>query len=435
MGYQLLITPYHNKIISALYEERRMVQVLVDEQKQPELCVGGIYVGKVKNIVSNINAAFVEFMPGLMGYLALGEAVAPITANTHADGKIHAGDELIVQVEREPIKSKLASVTTSINLTGKYAVLIHGKPGIGISAKIEDAAVRARLKDFFSRYAQKENPQPGILGQGSNGIGDAHPYPYGFIVRTNAAQASEEELAAELAGLLHRYGRLLSAGIHRTPFSVLEGALPAYLCGLRDQYSGQLERILTDDAALYAQMHAYLSQSQPEDVGKLQLYQEDLPLKVRYSLEHRLREALQKKVWLKSGASLVIEPTEALTVIDVNTGKSVKGRDKTEKHFLKINLEAAKEIASQIRLRNLSGIILIDFIDMQEEGANEALMKALKEYLAADPVRTTLVDMTPLHLVEITRKKVRRPLHEEGLERMVGNGKDECDASVGAGGD
>ena len=154
MGYKLLITPYQDKIISALYDGKRLVQVSVDEQKPSEICVGGIYVGKVKNIVANINAAFVELRPGLMAYLALEQAVAPITANTHADGKIHAGDELVVQVEREPIKSKLASVTTGINLTGKYAVLIHGKSGIGISAKIEDTATRVRLKDFVSKYVE-----------------------------------------------------------------------------------------------------------------------------------------------------------------------------------------------------------------------------------------------------------------------------------------
>lgn len=402
MGYKLLITPYENKIISALYDGKRPIQIFVDEQKQPEICVGGIYVGRVKNIVSNINAAFVELKAGLMAYLALDEARMPITENRHADGKIHAGDEIVVQVVREPMKSKLASVTTCINLTGKYAVLIHGKTNIGISAKIEDPKVRACLKDFFCQHMHGED-------------GTKDEQAFGLVVRTNAAQATKEELAAEINALKSRYGRLLANGVHRMRFSVLESPLPAYLCSLRDQYSGLLDQIITDEPILYEQIQAYLSEYQPEDLGKLLPYQEELPMKVLYSLEHRLREALQKKVWLKSGASLVIEPTEALTVIDVNTGKAVKGRDQSEKHFLKTNLEAAKEIAYQIRLRNLSGIIVVDFIDMEEEAADAVLMQALKEYLAQDPVKTTLVDMTPLHLVEITRKKVRRPLHEEGI--------------------
>ncbi|MDE6875860.1 MAG: ribonuclease E/G [Lachnospiraceae bacterium] len=432
MGYQLLITPCKNKIISALYDGKRPVQFSVEEQEPQKIRVGGIYVGRVANIVSNINAAFVEIKPGIMGYLALGQAAAPITADTHPDGRIHAGDELVVQVEREPIKSKLASVTTNINLTGKFAVLIHGKSGVGVSSKITDPAVRARLKELFSGYAgrQEQGQEPADTLQPRHTVDTG--YGCGFIVRTNAAQAGEGELTAELAGLKRRYEKLLLNGIHRTRFSVLEEPLPAYLCGLRDQYSGQLEEFVTDDPALYGQMYAYLSEYQTEDLSKLKLYQEELPLKVLYSLEHRLREALQKKVWLKSGASLVIEPTEALTVIDVNTGKAVKGREKIEKHFLKINLEAAKEIAYQIRLRNLSGIILVDFIDMQEDGAVDTLMRTLREYLAEDPVKTTLVDITPLHLVEITRKKVRRPLHEEG---MVFHGKNECDAPVGTGED
>lgn len=413
MGYRLLITPYQNKIISALYGEKRPVQISVDEREPQDIRIGGIYVGRVKNIVANINAAFVELKPGLMSYLPLEEAVRPITSNTHADGRIHAGDELVVQVVREPIKSKLASVTAAVNLTGKYAVLLHGKPAVGVSAKIEEPERRAALREFFSRYT------------GEN---------YGFIVRTNAAQAEEEELSAELESLKQRYERLLMQGVHRTRFSVLEGPLPAYICGLRDQYAGMLTEILTDERSLYEEMKAYLEEYQPEDVAKLRLYQEELSLKTLYSFEHRLKEALAKKVWLKSGASLVIEPTEALTVIDVNTGKAVKGRGRGEEHFLKINLEAAKEIAYQIRLRNLSGIILVDFIDMETREADEALMQALREYLAADPVKTTLVDMTPLHLVEITRKKVRRPLYEEGFERMTEYGKDECNAPFDTGG-
>lgn len=414
MGHKLLITPYRDKIISALYDEKRPVQISVDEALPQEICIGGIYVGKVKNIVANINAAFVELKPGIMSYLALDGTVTPITANTHADGKIHAGDELVVQIEREPIKTKLASVTAAVNLTGKYAVLLHGKPTVGVSSRIEDPRLRAELKAFFLQHA------------GEN---------YGFIVRTNAAQAAREALLAEIEGLKKRYERLLLQGVHRARFSVLEGPLPAYICGLRDQYAGMLEEILTDEPSLYEEMKAYLEEYQPEDVKKLRLYKDALPMKALYSFEHRLKEALSKKVWLKSGASLVIEPTEALTVIDVNTGKAVKGRGKGEEHFLKINLEAAKEIAYQIRLRNLSGIILVDFIDMGTQEADEALMQTLREYLAADPVKTTLVDMTPLHLVEITRKKVRRPLHEEGLERMMEHGKNECDAPFDTGGD
>ncbi len=413
MGNKLLITPYQGKIISALYEDRHLVQIAVEEGNRAKICIGGIYIGKVKNIVANINAAFVELTPGVMSYLALDESILPITANVHADGKIHAGDELVVQVVREPIKSKLASVTCALNLTGKYAVLIHGKPGIGISAKILDSDRRVYLREFFGQYAGED---------------------YGFIVRTNAAEVSDKELAEEIFVLRKRYEKICAQGVHRARFSVLEESLPAYLCSLRDQYRGELDEILTDESTLYEEIRSYLLEFSPKDLDKLKLYAEELPLKTLYSFEHRLREALQKKVWLKSGASLVIEPTEALTVIDVNTGKAVKEKGRGEDYFLKINLEAAREIAYQIRLRNLSGIILVDFIDMEEKASDEILLQTLKEYLAADPIKTTFVDMTPLHLVEITRKKVRRPLYEEGFERGLENGKDERDAAFNAGG-
>lgn len=413
MGHKLLITPYRGRIISALYEDRHLLQVSADERRRTEICIGGIYIGKVKNIVKNINAAFVELKPGVMSYLALDESIPPITANVHADGKIHAGDEFVVQVVREPVKSKLASVTCAFNLTGKYAVLIYGKNNIGISAKISDPERRAYLREFFLQYAGED---------------------YGFIVRTNAEGATDKELVEEILSLKERCEKIRTHGVHRTRFSVLEEPMPAYICSLRDQYQGELDEILTDESTLYEEIRSYLLEFQPEDLEKLRLYAEELPLKTLYSFEHRLREALQKKVWLKSGASLVIEPTEALTVIDVNTGKAVKGKSRGEDYFLKINLEAAKEIAYQIRLRNLSGIILVDFIDMQEKVSDEILLQTLKEYLAADPIKTTFVDMTPLHLVEITRKKVRRPLYEENFEGGMEDDKDECDADFDAGG-
>ena len=389
----MIVARRKGQIVSALYEGKRLLQVMADPETEG-IRVGNIYLGRVKNIVKNINAAFVEIAEGVMCYLPL-ENEMPITQNVHKDGKIHAGDELIVQVEREPIKTKLASVTCNLNLAGKYAVLIHGKPVVGISGKITEIAKRQELKALFSEFSSEQ---------------------HGFIVRTNAAEASEEEIRTELQGLLARYEKLKTQSIYRTCFSVLERPIPAYLCSIRDTRTTMLSQILTDDAVLYEEIRDYLQEHQPQDCGKLTRYESELPLLRLFSFESRLKEALGKKVWLKSGASLIIEPTEALTVIDVNTGKAVGGRKQGEDYFLSINLEAAKEIAYQIRLRNLSGIILIDFIDLEKEESNQILLKQLQEYLQADPVKTILVDMTPLHLVELTRKKVRKPLHEMQLE-------------------
>lgn len=393
MGHKLIVARWKGQIISALYDEKRPLQIISDplEEKQG-IQMGGIYLGKVKNIIKNINAAFVEIQEGIRCYLSLETMGAPVTLQQHADGKIHAGDELVVQVEREEIKTKLPSATIHFNLTGKYVVLVHGKQMVGISSKIENPQRRKELKDFYAARIE----------------GD-----YGFIVRTNAENASEPELLAELARLLKRYQRIVSQGKYRARFTVLEQPLPAYLCSIRDDYAYMLEEIVTDDETIFSQMQEYLREYQPEDAEKLRLYQEELPLLRLYSFESRLKEALSPKVWLKSGASLVIEPTEALTVIDVNTGKAVKGRKSGEEYFLSINLEAAREIAYQLRLRNLSGIIIIDFIDMKLEESRKTLLAALQERLKADPVKTALVDMTPLNLVELTRKKARKPLHEQ----------------------
>ena len=165
---------------------------------------------------------------------------------------------------------------------------------------------------------------------------------------------------------------------------------------------------------MYSEIKEYLETYQKEDLHKLKLYSDPmLPLIKLYGIETKLENALKEKVWLKSGGNLIIQPTEALTVIDVNTSKAVTGKKNVEETFFKLNLEAAKEIAKQIRLRNLSGIIIVDFIDMKKEENKECLLNTLNEYLKQDPVKTMLIDMTALNLVEITRKKIRKPLYEQ----------------------
>ena len=187
------------------------------------------------------------------------------------------------------------------------------------------------------------------------------------------------------------------------------------MASLRDSPGGRLEAILTDQADFYEELKRYLYLHQQEDLEKLSFYQDPLlSLSALYGLDKAVEEALGKRVWLKSGGYLVIEPTEAMVVIDVNTGK-YSGKKTLQETIFKINLEAAQEIARQIRLRNLSGIIIVDFIDMEPGENRELLLKALSEAAAADPVKTTVVGMTKLNLVEMTRKKVRRPLHEQVL--------------------
>ncbi len=404
MENKLVITKKNNIIISAFFEGKDMVQVSLNASEE-EGILGNIYLGKVKNIIKNINAAFIEIEDGRMCYYSLGENRYPIMAQGQeydehdvnlTETKIKMGDELIVQVMKEDIKTKAPVVSANLNFTGKYVALTYGKPAFGVSSKITDEKERKRLKEIAKRYQHKE---------------------YGFIIRTNAAYIPEEKIAAEMQKLIDAYVNIRKYGVHRNRFSLLYKTPPNYICDIRDSYTDHVEEFITDDEGLYSNMKEYLETSQPEDLSKLRLYEDSLlSLPNLYGVNDKLNDALRPLVWLKSGGSLVIQPTEALTVIDVNTGKAIAGKKKVQETFLKVNREAAKEIAKQIRLRNLSGIIIIDFIDMELKKDQDQLMEELEGYFKKDPVKTTLVDMTALGLVEVTRKKVRKPLHQQVAE-------------------
>ena len=399
MEQKLVITKQENKIISAFFDGRNMVQVSVNAA-QEEGILGNIYLGKVKNIIKNINAAFIEIADGRMCYYSMSENRCPIMVNggsgpSDRTGEItvKTGDELIVQVIKEDIKTKAPVVTSNINLTGKYVALTYGKTTLGVSSKIEDEKERQRLKGILKRQELKD---------------------CGYIIRTNAAYTPEDVIQKELDALRETYEQIRSYGVHQSRFSLLYSTPPNYICDIRDGYADHVDQFITDDQELYGHIREYLEKYQSEDIGKLRFYEDPtLSLTNLYGVSDKLKEALKPLVWLKSGGTLIIQPTEALTVIDVNTGKAVAGKKKVQETFLKVNREAAKEIAKQIRLRNLSGIIIIDFIDMELKKDKELLMEELESYFKLDPIKTTLVDMTALGLVEVTRKKVRKPLHEQ----------------------
>lgn len=391
---KLVIMRKNEGIVSALFEDNDMVKVNLEPADRGIL--GNIYVGRVKNVVKNIQGAFVEIEGGRMCYFSLKECVSPILVTSKRKAGIAAGDQLLVQVYREPIKTKAPYAVTNLSLTGKYVVLSHGKLGIGISGKITDAGERQRLRELLSPYESGT---------------------YGFVARTNAEKAGAEQIEHEVRVLQALYENLCSFGVHKSVFSCVYHAPFGYLCDIRDGYSKGLGEILTDDKEIYENIRDYLNCYQPEDLEKLRWYQDSLQsLEKLYSVDTKLNRALQRQVWLPCGGTLVIEPTEALTVIDVNTGKAIRGKKKVQETFFKVNMEAAAEAAKQIRLRNLSGIILIDFIDMESEDAKERLLSYLRDLVRQDPVKTVLVDMTPLGLVEITRKKTRKPLYEQVRE-------------------
>jgi ribonuclease G len=401
MNHKLIITKYKDTIISAFFDGMDMIQVSLNLANEDTI-LGNIYQGKVKNIVKNINAAFIEIADGRMCYYSMAENRSPIMSNQYEQKdeglpannvQIKIGDELIVQVTKEDVKTKAPVVSSNINLTGKFVALTYGKSSVGVSTKIEDTKERQRLRSLVKPYASNE---------------------YGFIVRTNSAYIQDELIKNEINSLIDIYNNIRTYGVHKSRYSLLYRTPPSYICDIRDGYSDRVDEFVTDDQGLYENMKEYLAQHQPEDKDKLRLYKDlNLSLSSLYGIKEKINEAIRPMVWLKSGGTLVIQPTEALTVIDVNTGKAVAGRKKVQETFLKVNLEAAKEISKQIRLRNLSGIIIIDFIDMDLKKNKDLLMEELEEHFKKDPIKTTLVDMTALGLVEVTRKKLRKPLHEQ----------------------
>lgn len=407
MDKKYVITRMEGKIFSFLLHDRRAMEIHCDAEGQGS-GLGNIYIGKIKNIAKNIGAAFVEISPGSVCYLPLEDMKNPIYTKKGESKKPQAGDELLVQVSREGIKTKAPAVTTNLTLHGKFLLLTTGNPQTAVSSKLPREE-RGRLLELMGNVLGEE--QGGCSREDSRGqFGSQNEY--GWLLRTNAGGIDEAALRREMTRLRDWYNSLMGRTNYRTCFTCLYQTPPPWISRLLDLYDSSVDEILTDAEDLYCQVNDYLTAAQPEDAAKLRLYQDRLlPMGKLYSLEHQLAQALQERVWLNSGGYLVIQPTEALTVIDVNTGKCETGKNR-EATFLKINREAAVEIARQIRLRNMSGIILVDFINMKGKDANDILLSLLSAELGKDPVRTVLVDMTKLSLVEITRMKKERPLAE-----------------------
>lgn len=395
---KLVVTRWKGQILTAYLQGGRC-RFLNLEREEQESLLGNIYIGKVKNVIKNINAAFIDLGKGRTGFYSLTENKEHLFSDSSlcpGDGQNPArtpkpGDELVIQVARDAVKTKDPVLSCYLNVTGKYAVLTLGKGQIGFSAKLHNGAWKEEVREYLTDFVDER---------------------FGIIVRTNAGEVSKEIIGDEVEFLKQRLFSLLEKAKSRTCFSLLDGAEPYFILSLRDSYADQLEAVETDDRACFERMRAYLELNQKRDLDKLKLYEDpQLPLIKLHSLETAIEEAAGRKVWLKSGGYLVIEPTEALTVIDVNTGKYA-GKKNAEDTILKINLEAAVETARQLSLRNLSGIIVVDFIDMASEAHKKMLLDCLETELKKDPIKSVLVEMTKLGLVEITRKKVRKPFHE-----------------------
>ena len=297
---------------------------------------------------------------------------------------------MLVQISREAFKTKPATATGKLSLTGEYVVLVSDGTGVSVSGKVKKHPHCLALKEKLEETFYKGKPLPA----------------FGFILRTNTAEADGEAVLAEAKKLAEQFQEITGQAKYLKAFTKMYEPLPPVVEWLKNLRISDLDEIVTDDRGIYELAGQYAAEAVKE---KLRLYEDELlPLYKLYSLETILSRTLNKKVWLKSGGYLVIEQTEALTAVDVNSGKMVKKKDS----FLKTNLEAAEELVRQIGLRNLSGMIIVDFINLKEKAEEEQLVSALKKYIQQENTGIVYVDMTRLGLVELTRKKNGKTLRE-----------------------
>ena len=384
---QFVFTEWNKKKLGILFEDGKAMEIRCYEA---DSILGNVYRARVSNLSPNINAAFVDIKKGESCYLSMDDY--------HGE-KLKVGDLVTVQVVRDKIKTKRYAVTTDISLQGDYAVTTLFAP-VGVSSKITDSARKKELKTLMQNLLISEQDAQFYLAEGNVAeIERIKKLTLGGIIRTQAEHAEDAAITREIEGQARLLYSIMKKSEYATQYTCLYHTEVEYIKDIRRMHALQDVEIVTDIPEV------------TEAIPKIPLYTDEYTLTLRYSLASLLEKTLSKRAYLKSGAYLVIEPTEAMTVIDVNSGKSIKGKN-AEEQFLKINIEAAKEIARQLRLRNISGIVMIDFINMKEESHNHELMKNLAEYVRTDPVRTTVVDMTKLGLVELTRQKGKRALHE-----------------------
>ncbi len=388
---KIIVSKIENRIFTCLFDGFDLKRIsVVNENK--ESILDNIYVAKVKNIVKNINAAFVEISNGIMCYMELKKNTNPIFLNYKKDNVLKVGDEILVQVIKEAQQKKEPVVTSNISIKGDNIILTHGKNHVGISNKIKNDDIRTNIMEHIKPFVNDN---------------------YGFVVRTRAEKTGIEYLLEEIEILKKEYEETLIKAQNSTCFVCIRRNLPEYIVDIKEMLSSGVEEIVIEDDTLYGNVFEKISHILEKNNINLRHY-DDLMLSLNklYSIESNIESLLKEKVWLKSGGNIVIQQTEALTAIDVNTSKAIKIKGDAEKTFFKVNLEAAKEIASQLALRNIGGIIIVDFIDMKKDSHKKQLVESFNEFLSKDYVKAMVVDITKLNLVEVTRQKIKQPLNK-----------------------
>ncbi|MEQ1439455.1 ribonuclease G [Fontimonas sp. SYSU GA230001] len=356
---------------------------------------GNIYKGVVQRVLPGMQAAFVEIGLERTAFLHVADMVPILPGGADAEPSIgqllREGQEVLVQILKDPLGTKGARLTTLLSVPSRYLVLLPHEKHVGVSARIEDDGERARLKAVLDALQQRMAPE------------------FGLIARTAAEGADAPSLEADVAFLLRLWKAISDKAATSRPGTLVHGDLPLSMRILRDLLGTDVERVRIDSAEECRRVKQFAQLFVPQAAPLIELYEGAAPIFDLYGVEDDINRALSRRVELKSGGHLVIDQTEAMTTIDVNTGAYI-GHRNLDETVLKTNLEAAQAIARQLRLRNLGGIIIIDFIDMKSEDHRAQVLRALERALAADHARTQIHPFSPLGLVEMTRKRTRESL-------------------------
>jgi|TARA_B100001123_G_scaffold325034_1_gene365284 ribonuclease G len=400
------VTPQETRV--AVIENGSLQEVQV-ERTSHRGYVGNIYKGRVVRVLPGMQAVFVDIGLQRTGFLHAADMVAQRADRSpgteSAQGMLssgldimslaHEGQELVVQVTKDPIGSKGTRLTTQLSLPSRHLVLLPDSDHLGVSQRIQDPTERDRLRQALNDALQR-NPVAG-----------------GFIVRTVAESLDVTNLTADLTFLERSWQRIQARIPEAKPGDLIHGDLPLTLRMVRDLASDTVERVRVDSRESFDSIRCFADELIPEVTPRIEHYSGERPIFDLYSIEEEIQRALSRTVHLKSGGVLIVDQTEAMTTIDVNTGAYV-GRRNLEDTIFRTNLEAVQSIARQLRLRNIGGIVIVDFIDMADEEHRRQVMRALERSLSRDRTPCSITQMSLLGLVEITRKRTR-----ESLERMM----------------
>ena len=433
MSYELVINKNSNETVIALLNDKRLIE-LHREKGNVQWAVGDIYLGKVKKVMTGLNAAFIDVgyeKDAFLHYLDLGPQAGSLTKylqqtrtgkqnvsnlmyfknekDIPKNGKINdavkSGQEILVQVAKEPISAKGPRVTSEISIAGRYLVLIPFSDKISISSKIRSTEEKHRLKELMNSIKPKN---------------------FGVIIRTVAEGKTVTDIESDLNDLVKKWDDCYNTLKKATPPSRLLGEVDRTNSLLRDILNEKFSAVHINDTQIHGEIKGYLQKSAPDQLDILKPYSGKVPIFDHFGIEKQIKSLFGKTVHLKSGAYLIIEHTEALHVIDVNSGNRAKSTASQDENAFEVNLEAAAEIARQLRLRDMGGIIVVDFIDMRSIENRKLLHEKLKEFMKADRAKHNILPPSKFGLIQITRQRVRPEMNvdvQEVCPSCQGTGK------------